>query len=128
MSQTIKLWNAESGDQNYRIILGEYLIKKDYRQGFHFYSSYLTEKDTLNIYLNGVLREETVIFCEYFKNSLNKVSLFVKGEFVDGGTDTEFIENGNIFILKARNSGNKHEGLNHTLTINGCEVVESPIL
>lgn len=58
------------------------------------------EKDTLNIFLNGVLREE-------------------KPEFVDGGTDTQFIEDGHVFIVNAR-SGNRNEPIFYKLTVNGA--------
>ena len=60
----------------------------------------MLEKDTLNIYLNGVLREE-------------------KPEFVDGGTDTQFNEDGHIFIVSAR-SGNRSEPICYKLTANGA--------
>lgn len=58
------------------------------------------EKDTLNIYLNGVLREE-------------------KSEFVDGGTDTQFIEDGHLFIVSAR-SGDQNDPICYKLSINGA--------
>jgi hypothetical protein len=58
------------------------------------------EKDTLNIYLNGVLREE-------------------KSEFVDGGTDTQFNEDGHVFIVSAR-SGDRNEPIIYKLSVNGA--------
>lgn len=58
------------------------------------------EKDTLNIYLNGVLREE-------------------KTEFVDGGTDTQFVEDGHAFIVNAR-SGTQNDPICYKLTVNGA--------
>ncbi|XP_058830725.1 fas apoptotic inhibitory molecule 1 [Topomyia yanbarensis] len=64
------------------------------------------EKNTLNIYVNGKLIEEN-------------------GEFVDGGTETTFIEDSNTFVLSARTSGNKREGIVHTLTINGVAVQDA---
>lgn len=52
--------------------------------------------------------------------------LFVRqGEFTDDGTETKFEEDGNLFVLSARNSGNKHDGLLHKLTINGAEIEEA---
>ncbi|XP_049539886.1 fas apoptotic inhibitory molecule 1 isoform X2 [Anopheles darlingi] len=67
------------------------------------------EKNTLNIYVNGKLIEEN-------------------GEFVDGGTDTTFIEDNNTFVLSARTSGNKREGIVHRLTVNGTEILDSGTL
>lgn len=58
------------------------------------------EKDSLNIYFNGVCREE-------------------KPEFVDGGTDTQFVEGDHIFIISAR-SGNGDEPICYKLTVNGA--------
>jgi Fas apoptotic inhibitory molecule (FAIM1) len=58
------------------------------------------EKDTLNTYLNGVLREE-------------------KPEFVDGGTDTQFLDDGHLFIVSAR-SGDREEPICYKLTVNGA--------
>jgi hypothetical protein len=57
------------------------------------------EKDTLNIYLNGSLRDE-------------------KSEFVDGGTDTQFIEDGHLFIVSAR-SGTRNDPIFYKLSVNG---------
>lgn len=48
----------------------------------------------------------------------------VKGEFVDGGTDTEFKEDGYKFLLIARTSGNKREGLTYKLQIGGIDIDE----
>uniref|UniRef100_A0A182W246 Fas apoptotic inhibitory molecule n=1 Tax=Anopheles minimus TaxID=112268 RepID=A0A182W246_9DIPT len=73
--------------------------------GDNFYRIVL-EKNTLNIYVNGKLIEEN-------------------GEFVEGGTDTTFIEDSNTFVLSARTSGNKREGIVHRLTVNGTEVPDS---
>lgn len=67
------------------------------------------EKDTLNIFVNGVLREE-------------------EGEFTDEGTETKWEEDGNSFILSARNSGNKHDGILYKLTIGGAEIPESCLI
>lgn len=60
---------------------------------------FVAEKDTLNIWLNGKIREET-------------------GEFVDDGADTEFIEENIKFVLKSRSSGNKRTGIVHSLFVN----------
>uniref|UniRef100_A0A182N9P0 Fas apoptotic inhibitory molecule n=1 Tax=Anopheles dirus TaxID=7168 RepID=A0A182N9P0_9DIPT len=73
--------------------------------GDNFYRIVL-EKNTLNIYVNGKLIEEN-------------------GEFVDGGTDTTFTEDGNTFVLSARTSGNKRDGILHRLTVNGADVPDS---
>lgn len=50
-----------------------------------------------------------------------------QGEFTDEGTETKWEEDGNLFILSAHNSGNKHDGLLHKLTINGAEIEEATI-
>ncbi|XP_055527846.1 fas apoptotic inhibitory molecule 1 [Wyeomyia smithii] len=73
--------------------------------GDNFYRIVL-EKNTLNIYVNGKLIEEN-------------------GEFVDGGTETTFVEDGNTFVLSARTSGNKRDGIVHSLSVNG-ETVQDP--
>lgn len=66
---------------------------------FDFHWSLIAEKDTLNIWLNGKMREET-------------------GEFVDDGAETEFEEDNIRFVLKSRSSGNKRTGIVHTLYAN----------
>ncbi|KAI9579502.1 fas apoptotic inhibitory molecule 1 [Glossina fuscipes] len=68
----------------------------------------MLELDTLNLYINDVLRQETA-------------------EFVDGGTDTVIQENGIEFILQARSSGNKLSGIVHTLLANHVEIPEAKI-
>ncbi|XP_058053236.1 fas apoptotic inhibitory molecule 1 [Anopheles bellator] len=72
--------------------------------GDNFYRIVL-EHNTLNIYVNGKLIEEN-------------------GEFVDGGTDTTFVEDNNTFVLSARTSGNKRDGIVHKLTVNGTEIFD----
>ncbi|XP_058460443.1 fas apoptotic inhibitory molecule 1 isoform X2 [Malaya genurostris] len=84
-AKALKTWEINMGNNFYRIVL---------------------EKNTLNIYVNGKLIEES-------------------GEFVDGGTDTTFLEDGNTFVLSARTSGNKREGIVHGLTINGVAVQDA---
>lgn len=59
------------------------------------------EKDTLNIYLNGEPREE-------------------KPEFVEGGTDTTFSENGHIFLLSARSGEQLNDPIFYKLIVNGA--------
>lgn len=54
----------------------------------------------MNIYLNGVIREE-------------------KPEFVENGTDTKFVEDDHVFIISAR-SGSCDEPICYKLTINGA--------
>ncbi|CAD7089196.1 unnamed protein product [Hermetia illucens] len=85
-ARVLKTWlvRADDDGKEYRIVL---------------------ERESLNIFLNGNLREEV-------------------GEFVDGGTDTEFSEDGITFILSARASGNKKDTMIYTLTANGEEVSE----
>lgn len=78
-SKILKTWEIKINDKIYRAVL---------------------EKDTLNIYLNGVLREE-------------------KPEFVDGGTDTQFDEDSHRFIVSAR-SGDRDEPISYKLIVNGA--------
>lgn len=78
-SKILKTWEIKINDKMFRVVL---------------------EKDTLNIYLNGVLRDE-------------------KPEFVDGGTDTNFSEDGHNFIVSAR-SGTRNEPICYKLTVNGA--------
>lgn len=88
-SKVLKTWEIKINDKMYRIVL---------------------EKDTLNIYLNGNLRDE-------------------KPEFVNDGTETCFVEDDHIFILSAGSSTNRYEGLCYNLTVNGAlhEVPEIPL-
>jgi hypothetical protein len=78
-SKILKTWEIKINDKTYRAVL---------------------EKDTLNIYLNGIVREE-------------------KPEFVDGGTDTQFAEDGHVFVVSAR-SGNRNEPICYKLSVNGA--------
>ncbi|KAH8403748.1 hypothetical protein KR215_001979 [Drosophila sulfurigaster] len=64
--------------------------------------------DTLSLYVNDELREETAAF-------------------VHGGTDTSFVLNETKFVLQARSSGNKHDGIVHTLLANDELVPEAKI-
>jgi Fas apoptotic inhibitory molecule (FAIM1) len=75
----LKTWEIKINDKNYRVVL---------------------EKDTLNIFLNGVLREE-------------------KPEFVESGTETHFAEDGHKFALSAR-SGDQNDPIIYTLSVNGA--------
>ncbi|KAH8356253.1 hypothetical protein KR200_000358 [Drosophila serrata] len=65
---------------------------------------------------------------------LDTLSLFVNDElrteesvFVHGGTDTKFLLQDTEFVLQARSSGNKHDGIVHTLLANGVPVPEAKI-
>ncbi|XP_017146045.1 fas apoptotic inhibitory molecule 1 isoform X2 [Drosophila miranda] len=64
--------------------------------------------DTLSLYVNDDLREEESVF-------------------VHGGTDTKFMLQDTEFVLQARSSGNKHDGIVHTLLANGVPVPEAKI-
>ncbi|EDW00833.1 fas apoptotic inhibitory molecule 1 [Drosophila grimshawi] len=64
--------------------------------------------DTLSLFVNDELREETAVF-------------------VNGGTDTSFVLQDTQFVLQARSSGNKHDGIVHTLLVNGTPVPEAKI-
>jgi hypothetical protein len=79
-SKILKTWEIRINEITYRVVL---------------------EKDTLNIFLNGVLREE-------------------KPEFTDSGTETKFSENGHIFVLSAGSSGDKNELISYKLSVNGA--------
>lgn len=97
--------------------------------------SSIAEKNTLNIYVNGKLIEESVSIRNHvppeqqYKNLTKRLHRFsfqhFQGEFVDGGTETTFIEDGNRFVLSARTSGNKREGIVHSLEVNGATVGDS---
>lgn len=81
-SRILKTWEIKINDKTYRVVL---------------------ERDTLNVYLNGNLRDE-------------------KPEFVDAGTDTVFVADGHVFIVKARRSGgqNGDDPICYNLTVNGA--------
>ncbi|KRJ99613.1 uncharacterized protein Dyak_GE13625, isoform C [Drosophila yakuba] len=64
--------------------------------------------DTLSLYVNDELRTEESVF-------------------VHGGTDTKFLQQDTEFVLQARSSGNKHDGIVHTLLANGVPVPEAKI-
>ncbi|EDX07161.1 GD11091 [Drosophila simulans] len=64
--------------------------------------------DTLSLYVNDELRTEESVF-------------------VHGGTDTKFLLQDTEFVLQARSSGNKHDGIVHTLLANGVPVPEAKI-
>ncbi|XP_030387690.1 fas apoptotic inhibitory molecule 1 isoform X1 [Scaptodrosophila lebanonensis] len=88
--------------------------------------------DTLSLYVNDELREEAVnpkkqltgngIFCN---NPLS--APFWQAVFVQGGTDTHFVLDQIQFVLQARSSGNKHDGIVHTLLADGSLVPEAKI-
>jgi len=52
---------------------------------------------------------------------------FSQSVFVHGGTDTKFLLQDTEFVLQARSSGNKHDGIVHTLLANGVPVPEAKI-
>lgn len=116
-ARILKAWEVRIADKEYRIVLGEWwgyiwdrmiYISLD---GFLYiaWKRFLfpqmlipipsAEKDTLNVWLNGAMRDET-------------------GEFVDDGADTEFEEDGIRFVLQSRSSGNKRTGIVYQLFAN----------
>ncbi|XP_050097989.1 fas apoptotic inhibitory molecule 1 isoform X1 [Anopheles aquasalis] len=107
-AKALKTWETKLGDNCYRIVLGRAVGAFCVGYLLTAYSK-ISEKNTLNIYVNGKLIEEN-------------------GEFVDGGTDTTFIEDNNTFVLSARTSGNKREGIVHRLTVNGTEILDAGTL
>lgn len=120
-AKILKAWEANIGEKDYRIVLGELraaaaaelLLAPEWNSNNHnhfldvhlLYSILVAEKDTLNIWLNGQMREET-------------------GEFVDDGADTEFEEDGVRFVLQSRSSGNKRTGIVYTLLANDELIAE----
>lgn len=63
----------------------------------------------MNIFLNGVLREE-------------------EGEFADdeeGGTDTLFVEDGHAFRVSARSGQNARDGLAYSAYVDDTAIDES---
>lgn len=60
----MRIWEILIGDKNYRVVLGNFLSLKYIVQTDGPLNttqlSYNIEKDTLNIFLNGKLREEEV--------------------------------------------------------------------
>lgn len=46
---------------------------------------------------------------------------------MDVGTETRWEEHGNAFVLAAYASGNKREGVVHSLTINGNKIDEAAV-
>lgn len=108
LTKYYRLWLVNIEDNEYRIML---------------------ELDTINLYVNDQLRTETVSG-KMSTQSLyfNKICSNSQGEFVDGGTDTKFMEDGNEFVLQARSSGNKLDGLTHTLLANGEVIPEAKII
>lgn len=57
----------------------------------------------------------------------NFMSHLSQSAFVHGGTDTKFLLQDTEFVLQARSSGNKHDGIVHTLLANGVAVPEAKI-
>ncbi|XP_055857000.1 fas apoptotic inhibitory molecule 1 [Episyrphus balteatus] len=66
------------------------------------------ELDSLNVFINDQLRSEM-------------------GDFVDGGTDTDFEENGVKFQLCAR-LGSESNGIRHSLKVNGEIIPEVSLI
>lgn len=83
--------------------------------------------DTLSLYVNDELRTEEVRELRLsilYSHFITPVSQSV---FVHGGTDTKFLLQDTEFVLQARSSGNKHDGIVHTLLANGVAVPEAKI-
>ncbi|EDW32558.1 GL10380 [Drosophila persimilis] len=109
------------GEDTFHIDQSRCIIRVDPAPGFKYeYSLYIDGKshdqsigimlklDTLSLYVNDDLREEESVF-------------------VHGGTDTKFMLQDTEFVLQARSSGNKHDGIVHTLLANGVPVPEAKI-
>ncbi|KAH8238715.1 hypothetical protein KR038_007356 [Drosophila bunnanda] len=87
--------------------------------------------DTLSLFVNDELRtEEVSVQPHHFESLLYALTLlcpFSQSVFVHGGTDTKFLLQDTEFVLQARSSGNKHDGIVHTLLANGVPVPEAKI-
>lgn len=65
-----------------------------------------TEKDTMEVWVNGVVVETA-------------------GEFVDDGTETHFTWANHTCYIKAISSGKKKDGIIHSLIIDSNEIPET---
>lgn len=90
--------------------------------------------DTLSLYVNDELRTEEVRemgYCLLHTHPHTILTHFItpisQSVFVHGGTDTKFLLQDTEFVLQARSSGNKHDGIVHTLLANGVAVPEAKI-
>jgi len=113
MTRQYRLWlytcdsAAEPPPQEYRIML---------------------KLDTLSLYVNDELRTEEVRHLLHTHSpSLRFITSVSQSVFVHGGTDTKFLLQDTEFVLQARSSGNKHDGIVHTLLANGVPVPEAKI-
>ncbi|KAK4320570.1 hypothetical protein Pmani_008574 [Petrolisthes manimaculis] len=70
------------------------------------YSRVVLEKGTLDVWVNGK-------------------KLDTAGEFVDDGTETHFDLCGHPAYIKAVSSGNRREGIIHSLVVDNTEIAES---
>ncbi|XP_042891106.1 fas apoptotic inhibitory molecule 1-like isoform X2 [Penaeus japonicus] len=70
------------------------------------YMRVVLEKDTLDVWVNGK-------------------KLDTAGEFVDDGTETHFDLGGHPAYIKAVSSGNRREGIIHSLVVDNTEIPES---
>ncbi|XP_063610077.1 fas apoptotic inhibitory molecule 1-like, partial [Penaeus indicus] len=70
------------------------------------YMRVVLEKDTLDVWVNGK-------------------KLDTAGEFVDDGTETHFDLGGHPAYIKAVSSGNRREGIIHSLIVDNTEIPES---
>lgn len=113
-SRILKAWETSIAGKDYRIVLGEWVgwrnvewvlsVEVEDRMG-NARSVLSAERDSLNIWLNGEMRDET-------------------GEFVDDGADTEFEADNVRFVLQSRSSGNKKTGIVYTLLANDELIAE----
>lgn len=112
----LKTWQLRIGEKNYRVVMGEYIVP-DWISSvvdslsltsllISLYLCLYLEKDTLNVFLNGILREE-------------------EGEFVDGGTDTVFEEDNHEFRVSGRQSDAQRKGLVYELIVDGVQYEEA---
>lgn len=64
---------------------------------------------------------------EHIYNTISNESYFhfPKGEFVDDGTETHFDLGGHPAYIKAVSSGNRREGIIHSLVVDNTEIPES---
>lgn len=86
-SKALRTWEQQINDKTYRVVLGEFCFYMLLRPGgwcvkyvtkiaIYFGAVYAyIEKDTLNVYLNGIAREEQVSFCAVICSRRNIIKL-----------------------------------------------------
>lgn len=115
MTRQYRLWLYTSGSAQ--------AVKPEESQEYRI----MLKLDTISLYVNDELREETVSYVKILIELLSSSWLTFQAAFVHGGTDTSFVLQDTHFVLQARSSGNKLDGIVHTLLANGELVPEAKI-